>query len=149
MSKQNHLGLIVSGGLLAGILLITYLVNRAESLSLQSGPCQLQQRDCAFDVAGQLGSISLSPRPIPIEEPLTISLHLPTGSELISAHIEGVNMYMGRIPVIAEQQNGQIITAVSYLGSCSEPNMQWRLVLVLQDASGKPLTRSWAFYTHL
>ncbi|GGO69645.1 hypothetical protein [Bowmanella pacifica] len=149
MSKQNHLGLIVSGGLLAGILLITYLVNRTESLSQQSGPCQLQQGDCEFNVAGQPGSIGLSPKPIPIEEPLAVSLHLPKGSALISAHIEGVNMYMGRIPVIAEQQNGQIITAVSYLGSCSEPNMQWRLVLVLQDATGKSLTRNWEFYTHL
>lgn len=149
MLKQNYLNLILSGAALSGILLGAYWLNQPEAVAPQNGTCQLHHSDCRFEIAGRVGQISIFPRPVPIEEPLAITLQLPEGNRLLSGYIEGINMYMGKIPVIVEQAEGQTVRVVSFLGSCSEPQMQWRLVLQLQDANEKKVTQSWAFITRL
>jgi len=46
----------------------------------------------------------------------------------VSAHIEGKNMFMGKIPLFFEDDdnsNHLTLTAKTMLGSCSEANMRW------------------------
>ncbi|AWL11949.1 hypothetical protein HMF8227_01474 [Saliniradius amylolyticus] len=97
--------------------------------TLNDEPCQLDQGSCPIQLGPRQGRIMLTPQPIPLEEELTLQFELPEGWQLNSAVIEGVNMYMGQIPVIFEGPN----RGITFLGACSEPRMQWRLALRLEQ----------------
>ncbi|MCG7535899.1 hypothetical protein [Pseudoalteromonas sp. OOF1S-7] len=51
------------------------------------------------------------------------------GAKLKVAWLEGVTMYMGKIPVFFEQQDSSLWSAEVMVGACSEPVMEWRLTL--------------------
>lgn len=73
--------------------------------------------------------IGFSPDPVVVEAEIKVKLYLSDGWYLKNAWVEGVNMYMGKSPLIIEDihhQNKEI-TAIMFLGSCSEPKMHWRI----------------------
>lgn len=49
----------------------------------------------------------------------------------INGYLEGVNMYMGKIPLFFKIKEGQFIADV-VVGSCSEEEMKWRLSLLIK-----------------
>ena len=65
------------------------------------------------------------------EEQLDIAVTLPDNLTITSARIEGINMYMGVIPVVLKQQGKNEWAGWFMLGSCSEPQMQWQLLIQL------------------
>ncbi|UAA37105.1 hypothetical protein KIH87_10105 [Paraneptunicella aestuarii] len=85
--------------------------------------------------------IAFSPDPVVVEAEIRVKLYLSDGWNLKKAWVEGVNMYMGKSPLIIEDihhQNKEI-TAIMFLGSCSEPKMHWRITTEWQadkDALG-------------
>lgn len=99
--------------------------------------------------------LDISPWPVAVEEEITLLLTpLLTDDtiEAVSARVEGVNMNMGRIPVIWwKQPKTGDYKGHFMLGSCSEPKMQWRLVVDVQLQSGKKIQRLAEFssYTDL
>lgn len=68
-----------------------------------------------------------------IEEQIFVSLTYPETTEVDSAFIEGVNMYMGKIPVLLDSIEAKQSKGWFMLGSCTEPSMQWRLTITLKD----------------
>lgn len=49
----------------------------------------------------------------------------------INGHIEGINMYMGKIPLFFEHKKEAFIANVM-VGSCTEENMKWRLLFKIR-----------------
>ena len=78
----------------------------------------------------------LSPSEAPVETPLTLTVTADDIS-MLSGELTGVSMYMGRVPLRFSKQTENQWQAVFLLGACSDPDMQWQLVLHWQDAQGK------------
>ncbi|MDE3270708.1 hypothetical protein [Pseudoalteromonas sp. G4] len=49
--------------------------------------------------------------------------------EIIDAHIEGVDMYMGKIPLFFSRNKQMQYTASGMVGVCSKKEMVWRIYL--------------------
>ncbi|MDF2180168.1 hypothetical protein P2G88_18085 [Aliiglaciecola sp. CAU 1673] len=119
----------------------------------ESTLCNLSGQACELDLAEEETAIWLTPQPVPVEEEIQFHLRLPSGFRLAKGHIVGENMYMGRIPLLVQSQpqkredNFSEWTAISFLGSCSEPQMLWRVQLELHAPSGQILERDFLFTT--
>ncbi|MCF2947068.1 hypothetical protein L0668_03050 [Paraglaciecola aquimarina] len=77
---------------------------------------------------------------IELEEELQVQISLPKSHFLRSAWVQGVNMYMGKTPVIINQkltieggEGENSYQGVLFLGACSEPNMRWQLIVQTKD----------------
>ena len=75
------------------------------------------------------------------EEPFQIKIMLQNQmqqAELlhVSSHLEGKNMYMGKIPLFFTQNKSQNNhTATTMLGSCTDKEMMWLLQLTVKSKS--------------
>jgi hypothetical protein len=116
----------------------TSQVTMEVSCHLDGASCTILGRDAEF-------KFSVAPFPIKTEERLIFTLHLEPGLGFDSAWIQGINMYMGRIPVLPidsiEASQEGAVELESYLGSCSEPNMRWQMIINLSDTNGVIVTR--------
>jgi hypothetical protein len=90
--------------------------------------CHFSNDSCSFSLNQQHVTARFSEHPQP-EESVTLTLRMPEGTIIESAWIEGVNMYMGKVPVLLEKQEGDKWTGWFMLGSCSEPTMNWQVRL--------------------
>ena len=110
--------------------------------------------------------VSLSDFPVQVEQQTDVVIHFDDALErdrvtVVKAWIEGVNMYMGRItvnwepaPAGIDNTGGNDRTADNdesgesdesnsmqrgwfFLGSCSEPKMQWRFYVLLREKGGE------------
>ncbi|MFQ3249787.1 hypothetical protein [Glaciecola sp.] len=105
--------------------------------------CDLSSEKCTF--VNKNGEISINfLSKIITEEEILLSIELPEGIQLNNAWIEGVNMYMGKTPII--EQNDVFVT---FLGSCNLAKMQWRLNLSVEDENGQVENYSAVFFTTL
>ena len=68
------------------------------------------------------------------------------GVKIVNAWIEGVNMYMGKTPIIFEQTPS---VGITFLGSCNLPEMKWRINIEAQNNEGEINHYSAFFYTYL
>lgn len=105
--------------------------------------CTLRDRVCQF--VDELGSLSIVFEQSPVlEEEINVKIHLSENLLLTNAWVEGVNMYMGKTPLIPEHtldfQPGNhnlnaagLFQALFFLGSCTEPRMQWAMVLEIEN----------------
>ncbi|GGW71196.1 hypothetical protein [Alishewanella tabrizica] len=107
--------------------------------------CQPRQKDITQAILLQTAEfiLQISPGTIPVETALTLSLATQEPLVQVSAEIQGVSMYMGRIPLqwrqadtTAEAKN-TAWTAEFFLGACSDPQMQWQLQLWLEYPDGR------------
>ncbi|WP_395343238.1 hypothetical protein PN836_002955 [Ningiella sp. W23] len=64
------------------------------------------------------------------EEELFLNFELPETVKIEDIWIEGVNMYMGKTPVLFEDENAPN-RGVTFLGSCNLDEMQWQLKVQL------------------
>lgn len=114
--------------------------------------CQFEESTCTVLGSESEFSLSVSPFPIKIEERLIFTLELEPGVTFESAWIQGVNMYMGKIPVLPLDDKLSTTTRLqleSYLGSCSEPKMRWQMILTLSDSTGRQFSRYINFSTSI
>ena len=93
--------------------------------------CTFVNETCEFLIREDIAIAHFSTPPVP-EESITVSLSLPQGIVIESAWIEGMNMYMGKIPVLLEAQANGKWSGWFMLGSCSEPVMRWQLRLNIE-----------------
>lgn len=97
---------------------------------MQHGNCALTFRDHTF-------TIQINPLPLEIEEPLMVTYSYPNNFRLTSTWVEGHNMFMGKMKIVPEKatNHAQFVTQSGrlFLGSCSQPQMVWKLVTEFQD----------------
>lgn len=119
---------------LALLLFFAYLANQPDhSVGNQ---CQLGRNGCEFSLGkGHKLRVEVGTFPLQLEETWPLILHYPTDWQLEEAWIEGVNMYMGKSPLILLTQGLEKTELEGFLGSCSEPKMRWRMVIRLRDSA--------------
>ena len=98
--------------------------------------CNFVNETCEFLIDGEVAIATFSTMPEP-EESVTLKILIPENQEIESAWIEGVNMYMGKIPVLLDNDGQGKWSGWFMLGSCSEPVMKWQLRLNIKD-KGSP-----------
>lgn len=80
------------------------------------------------------------PQQLVVEEMLDVNITLPDGLQIDQVVIEGVNMYMGKLPVHFEPTSEKTKPALVqplhvgefYLGSCHLNTMQWQMIINLR-----------------
>lgn len=130
--------------LLTLVLLLSYFFQKSSSVSVDRATCSFYDGLCEIDT--DKGSIRLAsfPNSIELEEEINLKISYPPDLTLLSAQITGVNMYMGRIPVLFDVDEVGIAHGTFFLGSCSEPKMRWQMELILTDGQGI----SHMYYSH-
>ncbi|WEM40806.1 hypothetical protein PTW35_09085 [Photobacterium sp. DA100] len=103
---------------------VTYNNNQAEDDTALT--CQLSAKLCHQNDSGESLNISLAPYPAVANQELTIQIDNTNVKP--TASVEGVNMYMGIIPVTFEQ------TSEGWLGrftvpECMHDEMEWAVVI--------------------
>lgn len=110
--------------------------------------CQPSDNDSSQHPLLQTETLQLfiSPAAVPVETPLTMTLVAPADIVAVRGELQGVSMYMGRIPLQwrkaadTQSENGRVTTTQWHttflLGACRDPNMEWALQLWLEDARG-------------
>ncbi len=122
------------------VAISVYLALKSQSTSLNTNhasngignSCQFVNKTCEFLIGEDVAVARFSDIPI-AEESITLSLSLPANSKVESAWIEGINMYMGKIPVLLESKANGEWEGWFMLGSCGEPIMKWQLRLNIKD----------------
>lgn len=123
-------------------------VNNTLNHSTQSNQCLLINNACTFKTDSIYLRINFLQPPI-IEEELLINFEINQGYQILSAWIEGANMYMGKTPVIFEDKSGDKVTkGLTFLGSCSKADMQWNLFIKVVNETEKTEIYSVSFSTH-
>jgi len=95
-------------------------------------------------------TISLENESISPEDEFIIKFNGPEKIKIQQAKLEGINMYMGSIPLFFEYKNG-MWQSNAMVGACAEPIMEWRLTLdfkdskSLEDTAQKPKTLLYYF----
>ena len=104
--------------------------------------CDLNLDKCTFVYGEDEISVNFL-SPIVTEEEVFLAFELPPNVKLTKAWIEGVNMFMGKTPVIEEA--GRYVT---FLGSCNLGTMHWQLNMEIEDENGQVSSYSAVFYTN-
>lgn len=107
--------------------------------------CQPKLKDSSQTTLLQTPALQLlvSPAQIPVETPLTMTLQSSAELTSVTGELQGVSMYMGRIPLqwrqagVTTGTEATVWTAEFFLGACSDPAMQWQLQLWLDYADGQ------------
>ena len=99
--------------------------------------CNFVNETCEFLIDGEVAIATFSTMPEP-EESVTLKILIPENQEIESAWIEGVNMYMGKIPVLLDNDGQGKWSGWFMLGSCSEPVMKWQLRLNIEGKDNPP-----------
>lgn len=118
------------------VAVCVYLAHKFQSSALKDtsvvngigNSCNFVNETCELLIDEKLAIASFSTMPEP-EESVTVKLIIPEGNNIESAWIEGVNMYMGKIPVLLDTDGEGKWSGWFMLGSCSEPVMKWQLRL--------------------
>ena len=90
--------------------------------------CQLDQASCEVSIEQGNYRFTSAINPIPLEEEVRATITFPEQALPGKMWVEGINMYMGKIPFIVESQQPGQVKGIFFLGSCSEPDMRWQLV---------------------
>ena len=94
--------------------------------------CSIQNNSCEFTIDQQKFDVMFLTTPIP-EEEIRFSIQSNREFELISGWVEGINMYMGKSPVIIESTTPTNVNALLFLGSCNLETMEWQITLNVKN----------------
>jgi len=96
--------------------------------------CLVVKDRCQFNLGNETLTLRFTPEP-QIEEQLIVDFRGTGASHIQSVFIEGVNMYMGKIPVVQEKKKEGQWEGWTMLGACSEPDMVWDMVITFEDST--------------
>lgn len=119
------------------VILGIYLANVNDPLN-STGECDITSDICKVRVLNSQLSVKFEQVP-QTEEELYLNFDLGRGLSIEKAWIEGVNMYMGKTPVLFEDPKNRE-RAVTFLGSCNLAEMQWRLHLKVKKDDSEELS---------
>lgn len=136
-----------SRGILLVILVLIGLIGvyyeNVNFSTYQGAECDLSASSCEFRLENEQISVKFL-SDIVVEEEIFLEFDLSQGLKLEKAWIEGVNMFMGKTPVIKENE-----AYLTFLGSCNLDTMKWRLVFTVTNKKGQASTHSAIFFTYL
>jgi hypothetical protein len=105
----------------------------------------LTQECIVFDQGQQISVQFL--QEIEVEEEISFTITTTTDTKIKNMWVQGVNMYMGKNAVIVEsvyaKEMKKVYKAHLFLGSCSEPEMRWQLIVRTTD--NNEFEQSWFF----
>lgn len=137
--KYLHLKQAIPSIALIFILTVVYWYNFQSSHTVEGLSCDLDNGQCTSVFDQKEVKVRVLD-PLVIEEELNVQMEYPTTYKLTQAWIEGVNMFMGRsrLELLDPSTNAEKhnIKGIFFLGSCSEPKMQWKLVLEFTEEGG-------------
>ena len=122
MIKKNiHLVVLL---LLMSIVTIYQEIVYEESVDVIPEPCGTE-----INCQESRLSVTFKPSPVVVEQEIHVTIAFSPQWKLVNAWVEGVNMYMGKSPVIFDAVISEVgsYNGILFLGSCSEPQMHWRL----------------------
>lgn len=139
---QTHRNLLIDIGILAALLLIgvagyrysPLLLPKSDVAGIPDAGCDLHQAACgaALPGGGRL-ELSISPRPIPMVQPLTVEVRL-TGIEArkVAVDFAGVDMNMGyNRPELPPAGPGRF-TSTASLPVCITGKMAWSATVLVE-----------------
>ena len=94
--------------------------------------CAIQNNYCEFIVDQQIFEVSFVNSPL-VEEENRANISSKQKFTISRAWIEGINMYMGKTPVIIESATDNSAQVLYFLGSCNLETMQWRMLIQLEQ----------------
>lgn len=137
--------------LLALVILVSIFESEISSLTEHNAPSRTK---ICLDGEACLKTaelkIEFNPNPVVIEEEINAKLFLSSDWILNKGWVEGVNMYMGKTPLLIQEKENKsaYFDTIFFLGSCSEPDMHWRMVTEWEHkTSGQTVTTFYDFYT--
>ncbi|RWU12181.1 hypothetical protein EGC76_03065 [Pseudidiomarina gelatinasegens] len=71
-----------------------------------------------------------------VEQEILVTFEAPEAYQLQMGRVEGVNMYMGHMPVSVVQVSATTWQAKFQVGACTEPSMRWRVSIPWQAVDG-------------
>lgn len=92
--------------------------------------CAIRNNYCEFLLDQQSFEVFFIDSPV-VEEENRVRITSDRNFSIKGAWIEGINMYMGKSPVIIEASDNQSVEAIYFLGSCNLETMQWRMMIEL------------------
>lgn len=95
-----------------------------------------KQTLCRLPFNNETVQVEVSSSPLTFETFHQLTFIVPEGYQALSAVIVGINMDMGQIPLVLNQE-GQWVSSEFAIGICAEPEMLWQIQLSLQSADGK------------
>lgn len=99
--------------------------------------CLSGQTQCYFDSEFGQFSILFNVERALAERPFNVIVQLDTPQNInISGHIEGRDMYMGKIPLIFDSKKEMSYKAKVQFGSCGREKMIWRMWFILKNDNG-------------
>ncbi|MDX1301758.1 hypothetical protein [Photobacterium sp.] len=112
--------------LMAAFVWRTITYNDSKPADDKATQCQVKAGTCVFEEEQQELEIILSPSPAVAESPLIVQI----GNVNVkpTATVEGIDMFMGTIPVIFEQK-GDVWLGHFSVPACVHPKMDWRMNL--------------------
>lgn len=110
-------------------------INELSTCEIKTKTCTLSQEN------GEIRIEFLTP--IQTEEEILLNITVPKAIIIEKAWVEGVNMYMGKTPLIRENSH-----YTAFLGSCNAATMTWRLNIQTKNKNdGQAQTYSATFHT--
>ncbi|WP_028765107.1 hypothetical protein [Shewanella colwelliana] len=95
--------------------------------------CDFYEGICIVNVGEDALTLNITPANTPSEKPLSVSVNLPESAVLISARVEGRDMFMGIIPLNLSQTAKTEYKATLIYGSCSSNYMVWRMFVTYRN----------------
>ena len=115
-----------------GVYLSKQQVTTTDTDNGLGNPCTFVNLTC--EIGHEQNKVSATFESIPeAEESIIVNFSLPFSQQIESVWIEGVNMYMGKVPVLAERIKEGSWSGWFMLGSCSEPQMRWKMLIHVED----------------
>lgn len=123
------------------ILVVAVGVYVAQKMTMRStvdghslSVCEFEELSCSIYIDEQpiVATFSREPQ---AEEEISVHFSLAPAYQIESVWIEGTNMYMGKIPVLVEETQPGEWSGWFMLGSCSEPQMHWQMLLNLKGVA--------------
>lgn len=139
-SKTRQVNLLVS--LIFIVLVGIYYVNVNGTSDITS-ECEITEESCVFKGKNGIINVKFLQAPV-IEEELRLKFTVFGDVKIINVWVEGINMYMGKTPVIFED-NPNI--GITFLGACHLSEMKWRLNIEAENKEGEVLKYSAFFFT--
>lgn len=101
--------------------------------------CTLIEQKCTIKGSNSQTLVEFM-SPVEVEALISVKIDLPVGQKFIKGYVEGINMNMGKSPFMLTAESNNLVRGEIFLGSCSEPNMQWQLIVLSEDINKKQNT---------
>lgn len=126
ISQKKHFYFFVA---LVLIVVIGVYLQNFNNKQTVSDECVLVDNKCEVLKEDLTLSLEFGQTPIP-EEEITLDISISDAYFISNAWVEGVNMYMGKSPIVFENSS-KPTQGLMFLGSCNLDQMQWHLHLLV------------------